>query len=267
MIAARRALLALVLLATGCTHAPEGALARVPLPPLRQASLDEVRAAWDRHCAPQTLRASGDLEVADTITARTQRLSVTLLATREGRLYLKGSVAVVSALEVVGDGARFWFLVPSKNTVWTGAAARAPGASADPTHPPYEALRPLDVTRALVPAPVALGPGETISLEGERLGFTLTVARRSGTVRERIALHRDTLRPQRLRLFDDAGNLQSDVSWSHWEGERAQAVEILRPADGYRAAFTFSKMETDAPAPEKAFVPRVPPDYATVEVK
>ncbi len=55
MIAARRALLALVLLATGCTHAPEGALARVPLPPLRQASIDGTTppVAPQVPCAPQ----------------------------------------------------------------------------------------------------------------------------------------------------------------------------------------------------------------------
>jgi hypothetical protein len=67
-------------------------------------------------------------------------VGVRFVAARGGRLYLKGSVLVVTALEVVSDGERFWFQVLSKKTVWTGpndAGNRAEGAD----KAPYYALR------------------------------------------------------------------------------------------------------------------------------
>jgi len=54
----------------------------------------------------ETLSASGDLEVRDLRAGRARKLGVRLVASRGGKLYLKGSVAVVTAMEVVADGQR-----------------------------------------------------------------------------------------------------------------------------------------------------------------
>ena len=53
--------------------------------------------------------------------------------------------------EVVADGQRFWFQVPSRKTVWTGLSGAAHRADSDEA--PYYALRPSDVTSALLPEP------------------------------------------------------------------------------------------------------------------
>ena len=85
----------------------------VPLRPLRAATLEEVWAAYDGFCrGVSTLSATGDLDVRDLRGGRARRLGVRVLAGRGGRLYVKGSVAVVTALEVVADGQRFWLRLP-----------------------------------------------------------------------------------------------------------------------------------------------------------
>src|SRR5262249_22699696 len=69
---------------------------------LRSATVDEVLAAYDGYCKKlDTLSASGDLDVRDVRAGKAHSLGVRLVATRGGRLYLKGSVAVITALEVV----------------------------------------------------------------------------------------------------------------------------------------------------------------------
>lgn len=241
-----------------------------PLKPLRAATLDEVLAAYEAYCrSATTLSASGDLEVRDHRTGKGRTLGVRLVATRGGRLYLKGTVAVVTAIEVVSNGERFWFQVPSKKTVWTGPAAGAP-REAGTEDAPYQALRPSDVTSALLPEPLAPAADETLALDGDRESFTLTVAALAqgrGIVRRRVTLDRETLHPVRLRRFDPRGDLETDVSLSAWTAGQPGQVHIRRPLDGYEASFRFDKEERNVAVPERAFVPRTPDGYAVVEVR
>jgi outer membrane lipoprotein-sorting protein len=237
---------------------------------LRAATPGEVLAAYDAYCeSGTTLSASGHLDVRDRRTGKGRTLGVRLVAARGGRLYLKGSVAVITALEVVADGERFWFQVPSKKTVWTGAGAgEAREAGTDDA--PYQAMRPSDVTSALLPEPLAPGPGETVLLDGDRDAFTLTVAAPAegrGLARRRVSLDRDTLRPVRLRRYDARGDIETDVTLSLWTEGQPHQVEIRRPVQGYEAAFRFDKVERNVPVPERAFAPRIPEGYSVVEVR
>ena len=109
-----------------------------PVRPLRAATLDEVLAAYDAYCGRgTTLSASGDLDVRDRRTGKARRLGVRVLAGRGGRLYLKGSVAVVTALEVVADGERFWFQVPSQEDGVDGGGRRGPRRGRRDEQAPY----------------------------------------------------------------------------------------------------------------------------------
>jgi hypothetical protein len=252
----------------GCARAR--AVPRVDVSAPRAASLDEVAAAYDGYCRGiETLSASGDLDVRDLRAGKARKLGVRLVATRGGRLYIKGSVAVVTALEVVADGARFWFQVPSKKTVWTGAAAGAAPTAAETENAPYYALRPADVTSALLPEPLDPGPDETVVLEADRETFSLALARVEGgrgRVRRRVFLDRSTLRPVRLRSYDERGDLRTEARLSSWTAAGPRRVEVSRPLDGYEADFTFDRVEGNVAVPERAFQPRTPPDYKVVEV-
>ena len=227
-------------------------------------------AAYDGYCkGTQTLSASGDLDVRDLRVGQARKLGVRLVAARGGRLYLKGTVAVVTPLEVVSDGARFWFQVPSRKTVWTGAAVDAAPRSAGTEDAPYYAIRPADVTSALLPEPLDPGEAEGVLLEADRETFSLALARLDGThgrVRRRVWMDRQTLRPSRLRTYDERGDVRTEARLSSWTAAGPRSVDISRPFDGYEATFAFDKVERNVPVPERAFSPRTPPEYAVVEV-
>jgi outer membrane lipoprotein-sorting protein len=238
-----------------------------PPPPPRVASLEEVLAAYDEHCeAVGSLSASGDLDVRDLRAGRVRKLAVRVLAVRGGRLYLKGSVAVVTAIELVADGDRFWLQVPSRRTVWTGRSGATPNPEDEGE--PYYALRPTDVSAALLPEPLAPGPGDVLLLEADRQAFVLTQATSvRGVARRRVWLDRQTLRPLRSRTFDEAGDLQAEFLFSDWRGGGLpRRIGIRRPLDGYEADFVFGRLEPNARVPERVFVPRTPQDYAVVEL-
>jgi outer membrane lipoprotein-sorting protein len=267
-IAFRAASLLLVVGTAACAGS-RPAPAAVPLKPLRAATLEQVVAAYDAYCeSGTTVSASGDVDVRDRRTGRGRTIGVRLVATREGKLYLKGSVAVITALEVVSDGERFWFQVPSKKTVWTGAAS-GEARDAGTEDAPYQVLRPSDVTSSLLPEPLRPAEGETVVLEGDRASFTLTLAQATGgrgLARRQVSLDRDTLQPIRLRRYDAKGDIETDVSLT-WTADTPRQVDIQRPVQGYEAAFRFDKYERNVPAPERAFTPRTPEGYQVVEVR
>jgi outer membrane lipoprotein-sorting protein len=251
----------------GCTTAPKLPLA-APIAPLRAATLEEVLAAYDGFCnGIETLSASGDLDVHDGRTGRSRKLSVRLVATRGGRLYLKGSVAIVTALEVVSDGERFWFVVPSKKTVWTGRAGQLPHEAAEGAS--LSALRPKDLTWALIPEALTRGAGDTLILEGDRQTFSLTLARvvqGTGVVRRRVWLDRESLRPVRSRTYGENGDVVTEATFGQWSDGKPHSLSVSRPAEAYEVDFAFSKVEYNVKAPERAFAPRTPEGYKLEEI-
>lgn len=231
-------------------------------------SVEDALTAYDGYCKGiETMSASGDLEVRDTRKGKAQRLSIRIVAERGGRLYLKGSVAVVTALEVVADGRRFWFQLPRRKTVWTGPAQAAP--KPDPEHPPYEALRPADVTAALLPEPLGPAPGQALVLEGDGRAVTLTLSTMSqgrGTAWRKVWLERESLRPVRARSYDEHGEVVSEASWGEFVDGVPRRVALQRPADGYEASFRFDEQQLNVAVPRKAFVPRMPEGFKLIEV-
>jgi hypothetical protein len=251
---------------SGCASAP---LARPPesVAPPRSATLEEVRAAYDGYCQGiETVSASGDLDVRDLRTGKSQRLGVRLIAARGGRLYLKGSVAIVTALEVSSDGRRFWFMVPSKKTVWTGVADAAPAS--ERADAPYYALRPADLAQAFLPEALEPAAGEALVLESDRRAFALSqVPAAGGALKRRVTLERESLLPARIQSFDASGELVSSVSLGAFEDGAPRLVSVERPLEGYVASFSLDKLTRNAVAPERAFQGRTPEGYRVVEVQ
>jgi hypothetical protein len=248
----------------GCATVPNTS-PRIALRPLRPASLDEVRAAYDAYCdGVQTLSASGDLDVADLRTGKRQRVSVRLVATRTGKLYLKGTVAFVTGLEIVSDGERFSFALPRKKTAWVGPA-RATRERTPEDSAPYYALRPRDLIDALFPE--QLKDGSVLLYLGDGASLTLVEGASSkGPASRRVSLARDTLELSGLRTYDSRGDIVVEVEFGEWKDGMPRKVEIERPQDGYEASFRFSKIERNAKVPEGAFVQRIPKGYTVKEI-
>ncbi len=243
-------------------------LPSVPIRPLRAATLEEVVAAYDGYCKGiHSLSASGDLDVRDYRMGRGRRFGVRLVATRGGHLYLKGSVAVMTALEVVADGERFWFQIPAKKTTWTGRSDTPPRVEDDQA--PYYVLRPADLTSALLLEPLDPAASEILVLEGEREAFSVTLSRRDGTqavARRRIWLEREMLLPLKTRTYNERGDVLNEVQLGDWLGKVPRRIVVSRPGEGYEAAFAFERVETNVSVPARAFVPRVPEEYQVIEV-
>lgn len=260
----RTGLLALGLLAMGC-GASRPLTVVEPFRAPAELRPAEALARYQEYCAGlRSFSAAGDLEVKDLKAARVRRLGVRLVAARPGRLYVKGSVAVVTALEVVADGRRFWFQVPSKKKVWTGAEGGAPRSAG--TDAPYEALRPADVVAALLPEPVPAGAH--LLWEADRATLALTELRDAGEglrPGRRIVFERESLRPLRLLFYDAAGDLVTEARLGAWRGELPGDVTLLR-REGYEARLTFDRAERNVEAPDKLFEPRIPQGFETVEV-
>jgi outer membrane lipoprotein-sorting protein len=263
-------ILAGALTGAGCAS---HSIARVAAPAKtpRAASMDEVISAYDAYCRGlETLSATGDLDVKDFRAGKQRKLGVRLLAGRDGRLYVKGSVLLVTGLEVVANAERFWFQVPSKKTVWTGLAEAEPTAEGE-AQEPYYALRPRDVTAALLPEPLKPAAGDVLAFESSRGEFCLTLSTRGAdagraTVRRRVCVDRETLQPTSLRRYDSQGELSAEIALADVREGAAHRVSISRPAEGYLAAFSFEKLARNQSLPEKAFVPRTPEGYKVVEV-
>jgi outer membrane lipoprotein-sorting protein len=240
----------------------------VPPSERRAASLEELRAAYDGYCRGlETWSASGDVAVSDFRKGQQRSVGIRLVAARGGRLYMKGSVAMVTALELVSDGERFWFSLPTKKTVWTGPARADETAGEDvpDADAPYRALRPRDITDALLPDPLAPAAGEALLVEADAKCFTLTLARvdaGAGSVRRRVELDRASLELRGLALHDAQGELETEVRFSDWRQGTPYRVVLSRPRDGYEAAFVFGKVQKNVSVPAQAFVPRLPPNYA-----
>jgi outer membrane lipoprotein-sorting protein len=237
---------------------------------LRQASPEEVRAAYEDYCAGvQTFSGSGDLEVQDLRAGRSRKVGVRFVATRGGRLYLKGSVLVVTAVEVVSDGQRFWLQVPSKKKVWTGTNEASRDASgADEA--PYYVLKPRDISAALLPEPLTPGEGDAVLFDAQARAFCLAVGHVEGSlgrVRRRVCLDRQSLRLARVQDFDAVGELVREASFGDWTtGGLPRHVTIARPRQGLVASFQLDKAQANVTVPDRAFAPRIPDGYQVEEV-
>jgi outer membrane lipoprotein-sorting protein len=238
----------LVLLATIASSSC--ATSRPQLPqfhPTKMATLDEVLAAYEGYCSRvQTFSGAGDLEVRDLRAGRSRK---------------------VTALELVSDGRRFWLEVPSKHTVWTGPSDA--GSEAEDTgHAPYYALRPSDVTFALLPEPLEPAGDEALVFEADTEGFSLAATRLDGgrgSVHRRIWLDRETLLLRRARIYGANGDTVAEAVFGAWEGGLPREVTISRPLDGYVAAFALHKAEANVTVPDRLFEARIPEGFAVKE--
>jgi outer membrane lipoprotein-sorting protein len=243
---------------------------QAPTRPLRAATLEEVVAAYDGYCKGlDTLSAKGDADVRDQRAGKARRIGVRVLVGRGGKLYVKGTVAVVTALEVTSDGSRFFFRIPSRKTVWTGSADAEPTGAED-EHAPYYALRPRDVVAAFLPEPLASGKGTAVVLDADRDTFTLTEAKVGadgrGVARRRIALVRDTLVPRRIQSYDEKGDLASDFTLGAIADGMPHEVKVARPREGYEADFALDEVQKNVVLPARAFEERPAEGYKVVEV-
>jgi hypothetical protein len=242
-------LIAVSVAAAGCGSSDRELLRKRELPEPREASLEEVLAAYDLYCdGIETFKAAGEMELRNTRTGRAHRFRFDLLASREG-VRLEQRDADTGFVLVSDDGA-FALQSRADGRTWRGAADEPLPSLSDI---PLEALRPSDLATAFVPAALTAQSDEALFMEGERSRFALTLTRRRsghGVAHRQVFLERASLRLQRVLSFDADGNLRSEVSWHRWRDGVPREILVTRPLDG-----TLARLELDRAAPNAPVAP------------
>ena len=246
------ALIAVSVAAAGCGSSDRELLRKRELQPPREASLDEVLAAYDLYCdGIDTFKATGEMELRNTRTGRAGRLRFDLVASREGiRLEQRGGGP---GFVLVSRDGEFALQSAADGRHWRGAADEPLPSLRDF---PLEALRPSDLSSAFVPSPLTAQPDEALFMEGERSRFAVTLTRRRsghGVARRQVFLERASLRLQRTLSFDEEGNLRSEVSWRSWRDGVPREILVTRPLDGTLARLELDEAEPNAPVPPGSF--------------
>ena len=245
-------LIAVSVAAASCGSSDRELARKRELPEPREASLEEVLAAYDLYCnGIETFKAAGEMELRNTRTGRVRRFRFDVAASREG-VRLEQRDGDAGFVLVSADGA-FALRSAADGRIWRGAADEPLRSLRDI---PLEALRPTDLASALVPAPLTAQPDEALFMEGERSHFALTLTRRrSGhaVARRQVFLERASLRLQRALSFDADGNLLSEVSWRRWRDGVPREILVTRPLDGTLARLELDRAAPNAPVPPGSF--------------
>ena len=206
-----------------------------------------------------TLSAAGDLEVRDLRAGKARTLGVRLVAARAVELYLKASVAMVTALEVIVRRTALLVPGPVAEDGVDRARRREPRREPRDEQAPYYALRARPTSSAaLLPEPLAPGPDEAPPARRRRPGFrALPGSPRPGparSARRRVLARPRALQPSLDRQLRPAGDLRVGGPLLGLARRLAPAAGACAgPARATRPSFTFDEVEANVPVPERAF--------------
>lgn len=255
------AVLAALLAAAACGRGGAPRLEVRPAPDYLEAGLDElvIRAnAW----TAATVRIRGQLRMWASGTPESRHVDAGIIASRSGAIRVQGSRSMVGNLfDLAADGARMWLRIPSRDTVYHGAA-HAP-AELDPERP-YLALRPHHLTEALLPEPLPTRrtAGDRLLLETFPGHYALGRLERRDDggwrLRQRVWIERLALRVARLQLFDDEGRLTLEAEYGDYDaaGRAAYPGRILveLPFERLVVRVDVERVERGVRAPPGSFV-------------
>jgi outer membrane lipoprotein-sorting protein len=181
-----------------------------------------------------------------------------VLARKPAMLRMKGLMPVVrnTAFDMVSDGQQFKVWIPPQNKFYVGTN------SVDNYQPDkrLENLRPQYIYDALlIPR---IGQDEAIMDNGyetvvdakkhrvDQPNYSLLVIKKDAQgayLARKIDFSRVDLLPYRQRIYDQEGNVVTDVHYQNykdWDGTKfASAIEIERPREGYDITLNMVKLE------------------------
>jgi len=231
----------------------------------------------------------------DTMTAKVEILT-SVLKTKEGvardytriggiivmqkpeRLRVLGRAPVIGLemFDMASDGKSFTLYIPSKNVAYKGPTTMKKKSKIQ-----YENLRPgffLDalVVRGLEPDEFYAVTSDSETLEDtakKHLYFVpeyiLSVTKHiAGSHRDKpvrvITFHREDLLPYQQDLYDNEGNLETQVTYRDYQdfgsGLYPSNVTIKRPLEDWQIVLLVEKVTKNVPVPGDEFVVNVPPE-------
>jgi len=288
MMAARRlaaAALALPVLLTGCLVTRRKLpVPRAPLVVQNATPAQLVAQINDRSNRLQTLNATVDIR-ATVIRAQKGESSEypsirgIILLRKPDMLRVYGRVPVVGTrlLDMTSDGKTFTLWIPSKNEAIEGPAQETQHKSANQ----FENLRPgfffnSMVIRALDPDDEYFVTADTDTIEDPSKKhlilepeYLLNIVHRKPNSQELkmdrvIHFHRDDLLPYQQDLYDDEGNLRTQVFYGRYadfgDNKYPSVITIKRPVEDLQLVLTLEKVSENVPLPDEDFHFTMPDD-------
>jgi len=280
MMRLRRAHVVVLLLAvlplTGCLFHSRKVERQFSTAPLKSATQQELVDAIDSQAARiKTMQATVDI---DTSIGGVNQGQITdykeirgyVLARKPAMLRLIGLMPIVRnrAFDMVSDGKEFKLWIPSKNRFVTG---RNNVEMPDPKQP-LESVRPQNLYEALLIREI--DPHDEIAvLENgyetvvdskrhrvEQPDYELVVVGRGKKgwfLSRKILFSRIDLQPHRQFIYDEAGNLATDVRYGEYKDydgiQFPTQTEIERPREAYDITLNIVKVEFNSPLTDDQF--------------
>jgi hypothetical protein len=196
---------------------------------------------------------------------------------KPNHLRVVGQYLGVRVFNMASDGNTFTLLIPPKNR-----AIEGPNSVTKKSDNQFENLRPgfffdAMIVRGVDPQDFYTQTSDTETIEDADKKHLLTMpeyvlnitrhaptgSRRDKPVRV-ITFHRDDLLPSNQDLYDDKGNLESQVTYSNYvsfgETEYPTRVTIKRPLEGIQIVLTVEKVVNNQQVlPADEFTIQIPP--------
>ena len=291
--AIRWTLLALLapMLLTGCSLFPSKRHLPVPMAPatVLTATPEELVTQVDKRWNDfQNLTATVDIKA--TLLKEQQGLETDypscrgfIVMQKPSNLRVVGQYLGVKVFDMASDGNRFTLLIPPKGTAMEGSTSVVKKSQNQ-----FENLRPgfffdAMMVRGLDPDDyyARISDTETIEDTAKKHLYTmpeyvLSITQHSsnGTKVDKpvrvITFHRDDLLPSSQDLYDNLGNLESQVSYSDYKDfggtQYPTKVVIKRPLEGIQLVLTVEKVDKNQKMPEGEFTVKIPPGTIVQEL-
>jgi outer membrane lipoprotein-sorting protein len=276
--------LALPLLLTGCGLLPTTRHLPVPKPPalVQTATPEELVQQTDKRWNDfQTLTAT--VEIQATLLKQQQGLATDypsirgwIVMQKPSYLRVVGQYLGVRVFNMASNGQTFTLLIPPKNKAIEGSNSVVKKSANQ-----FENLRPgfffdAMMVRALDPDDyyARIADTETIEDAAKKHLYTMPEyvlsitqhASNGGRVDKPvrvITFHRDDLLPSNQDLYDNQGNLESQVSYSAYKdfggSQYPTRVVIRRPLEGIQLVLTVEKVVKNQKLPPDEFTVEIPP--------
>lgn len=243
--------------------------------PLKSATQQELIEYINRQASQiQSMQATVDINtsVGDQKNGKVtdyQEIRGYVLARKPAMLRMKGLLPVVrnTAFDMVSDGQSFKVWIPPRNKFVTGTNSEG-GVQPEKR---LENLRPQAIYDVLLPREI--GADEIAVMENgfetvldekkhryDQPDYELAIiAKGSGGwfLSRKISFSRSDLRPRRLMIFDQQGNIVTDAKYDKYTDysgiEFPNAIEIERPQEDYEILLTMVKLELNKPLKDDQF--------------
>ena len=281
------AALVLPLLLSGCSLLPTKRHLPVPKAPANvqtvtpEELIDQVNRRWANF---QNLTAT--VEIKATLLKAQEGLATDyptvrgfIVMEKPNHLRVVGQYLGIRVFDMASDGNTFTLVIPQKDR-----AIEGPNSVTKKSENQFENLRPgfffdAMMVRGVEPEDYFTETSDTETIEDAAKKhlysmpeYILNITRHDpgGSRRDKpvrvITFHRDDLLPSNQDLYDDQGNLESQVSYSNYvsfgESSYPTRVVIKRPLEGIQLVLTVEKVQQNLKLPTDQFVAKIPPGTA-----